>query len=124
MKAQLLLLTAAALLCLGSGVQAAPRTPNQVFIENVSAQAAARLVETGVSIPAEVRVRASISGDRLGAVQVIQSSGDFARDVAIEKALTKMRVRQAPAELGGRQIVIKLGAPLVEAKLQADAQPR
>jgi hypothetical protein len=112
MKAQLLVLTSAALLLTAGAVQAAPHNPHQLFIERVSAQADARLADVGVALTnSPVRIRTSISGDRLGTVQVVQSSGDPNVDRAIEKSLRKMPVSQAPAELAGRQLVLTLGSP-------------
>lgn len=119
MKATLVVLAAAGLLLGVEGVRAAPASLNQIYVAGVSAQADARLANAGVALPGRtVKVRGTLSGDRLVGARVVESTGDLATDRAVEDALRRMRTSPVPPELSGREITLTLGeAPIVQAKV-------
>jgi TonB family protein len=110
MQAQLLMLSAAGLL-LASTAHAAPSAEVRRFIDQTEAAADARLAERGVDLQGRTAaVRVTVGGDgRLYGVQVVRSTGSRETDDAIEDALRKLRVKDAPAMLSGAQVTLPLG---------------
>lgn len=119
MKATLVVLAAAGLLLGVEGVRAAPASLHQIYLAGVSAQADAKLANAGVTLPGRtVKVRATLSGNRLVGARVVDSTGDLATDRAVEGALRRMRTSPIPAELSGRDVTLTLGDPsIVQAKV-------
>jgi hypothetical protein len=116
MRAKLILLSAATLLLGAEAARAAPAAV-QTYIAGVSARADARLADVGAAVPAGVKVRAVVSGDRLQSVRVAEGTGDLAADRAVEQALRRLKVETAPPELSGREVVLTLGVPpIVQAR--------
>ncbi|WP_374469255.1 hypothetical protein [Phenylobacterium sp.] len=118
MRTKLLVLGVASLLLSVEGVRAAPAAFHQAYVASVSAQADAKLANSGVILPdGMVKVRGVLSGDRLQNVHLAESTGDLAADRAVEQALRRLKVAPVPAELAGRQVTLTLGAqPIVQAR--------
>jgi hypothetical protein len=107
MKAQLFMLTAAGLLA-ASAVQAAPRSPDELYLAAVGVHAHARLARDGLSFPSDtLQVRATLSGTRMVNVHV-EPTGDPKADKAIQKALSRMPLGDTPMTLDGTRIVVTL----------------
>jgi outer membrane biosynthesis protein TonB len=117
MKAQLLMLSAAGLLFAASASHAAPSELQQ-YLDRAHAQADRTLAAASVPLPGPVTVKAYVGGDgRLNNVHVIRTSGSRDADFAVEQALKRLAVADAPAPLVGATIKLTLGdAPIVQAK--------
>jgi len=91
-------------------------TPVQQFASRAEAQAQAKLGAAGVNLNGQsVAVRATVDGDgRLNAVHVVSSSGSHDTDAAIETALRKLTVANAPPALVGGAITLHLGTGAAE----------
>jgi TonB family protein len=90
----------------------AATTPVQQFASRAEAQAQAKLSAAGVNLNGQtVAVRAVVDGDgRLNAVHVVRSSGSHDTDAAVETALRKLTVADAPPALVGGAITLNLGS--------------
>jgi TonB family protein len=110
MKAQLFVLSAAALL-LATAVQAAP-SASERYIESTRLEAQARLTERGVDVSGKpLALRIGVGADRLSAVSVAKSSGSPELDAQAVSALRRLKTGPAPSELIGRAVVLSLGEP-------------
>jgi TonB family protein len=118
MKAQLLMLTAASLLFAGASAHAAPASALDQFVDRAHVQADSRLAAAGITPAAPVAVRATLGADgKLNGLRVTRSSGSRDTDYAVEQALKRMAVADAPAALIGANVTLTLGpAPIVQAK--------
>ena len=116
MKAQLLALSAAALL-LASQAHAAASAPVQHYLDDTRAAALQRLQSAGVDLSGQpAMIRAVVRSDgRLDGLRVVGTTGSRDKDDAIAEALRKMRGPDAPAELAGRELTLTLGGDLVRA---------
>jgi len=106
----LLVAAAGALLLAGSAAQATTSSVQQ-FAGRAEAQALVRLNAAGVDLNGHsVAVRATVDGDgHLNGVRVVRSSGSRDTDAAIEAALKKLPVADAPTALIGGAITFTLG---------------
>jgi len=104
------LLLASALLLAASAVQAAP-SALQRFQNQAEAQASASLAAAGVDLKGQpVEIRATVGGDgRLNGPHVLRSTGSRDTDAAIEAAVKKVSVADAPPVLAGNSVVLTLG---------------
>jgi TonB family protein len=104
------LLLAGALLLAASAVQAAP-SALQRFQTQAEAQASASLAAAGVDLKGQpVEIRATVGGDgRLNGAHVLRSTGSRDTDAAIEAAVKKVSVADAPPVLAGNSVVLTLG---------------
>ena len=107
MNTNLLVLSAAGLLLATGGAHADPNVIDRAYLASVAAQADARLANGGVQLPGVLRVTGELSGGRLSGVR-FKSTGDLATDDAVARALRKMPIAQAPAELSGRTVTLTL----------------
>ena len=108
MKAQLLMLSAAALLLAAQPASAA--TAVDRYIADTHADAAERLAERQVDLAGQtLTVRAGVAADRLKSVKVVKSTGSRDLDDAALAALRNLRTQAAPAELLGRDVTFTLG---------------
>jgi TonB family protein len=107
----LLLAGAGALLLAATAAQAGP-TELQRFQGQAEAQAQAKLGAAGVDLKGQpVEIRATVGGDgRLNGPHVVRSTGSRDTDAAVEAAVKKVSVADAPAALAGNTIVLTLGA--------------
>lgn len=112
MYTNLLVLSAAGLLLATGGAHAHPNAIDRAYLASVAAQADARLANTGVQLPGVLKVTAELEERRLGGVR-FKSTGDPATDDAVARALRKMPIGQAPAELSGRTVTLTLGPATV-----------
>jgi len=117
MKAQLLMLSAAALL---AGATAANAGPAEVrlYLDQAKAHADAQLAAAGVSLPGDLAVTVTVGGDgRLSGARVSHTSGSLEADQGAAAALRRLYVPDAPAELAGRKVTLTLSpAPIRQAK--------
>ena len=120
MKTQLLLLSAASLLFAAHTTQAAPSDLQQ-FADRAYAAAGQRLDAAHLDLSGQpVSVQAYVaSGGRLNGLRVTRSSGSRDTDYAVEQALKKLTVADAPSALIGSTLTLHLGAPPI---LQARAR--
>ncbi len=112
MKAQLLLLSAAALLLAAPlpGALAAPADV-QTYVASATADAGERLVARDVDLGERtVAVRGRVQADRLSGVRIVRSSGSAELDDQVVAALKNLRTDAAPVDLAGREITLTLGA--------------
>jgi hypothetical protein len=115
MNTNLLVLGAAGLLLASGGAHADPNAIDRAYLASVAAQADTRLANAGVQLPGPLRVTGELSGLRLSGVR-FKSTGDFATDDAVDRALRKMPIAQVPPELSGRTVTLTLGpAPVAVA---------
>ncbi|HEY8004026.1 MAG TPA: hypothetical protein VIE16_07350 [Phenylobacterium sp.] len=107
----LLLAGAGALLLAASAAQAAP-TELQRFQDQAVAQAQAKLGAAGVDLKGQpIQVRATVGSDgHIYSAHVIGSTGSHDTDVAVEAAVKKVVVADAPPLLSGNSVVLTLGA--------------
>lgn len=106
MKAQLLMLSAAALLAASAPALAADREV-QAFLDHAHAVADAKLVAAGVAPATDIKVRGTITGDGLiMGLHVVGSSGSHDNDYAVERALKRLNVGQPPTGLSGAQLTL------------------
>jgi TonB family protein len=121
MKTQLLAFSAAALVALSS-TAALARPDSQVtsFLKKVEAQADGRLAAAGVDLAGrKVTVKATVDADGLlYGVHVVRSSGSRDADYAIEQALHRLRVNDAPAQLAGADVTFVLDHGLQQASVR------
>jgi TonB family protein len=118
MKTQFLLLSAASLLFATHAAQAAPSDLQQ-FAQRAYAEAGQRLDAAHLDLSGQpVEVKAYVaSGGRLNGLRVSRSSGSRDTDYAVEQALKKLTVADAPPALIGSTLTLRLGAtPIVQAK--------
>ena len=108
MHTNLLVLSAVGLLLATGEVRAEPNIIDQTYLASVAAQADARLANTGVQLPGVLRVTAALTDRRLSGVR-FKSTGDLATDDAVDRALRRMPIARAPAELSGRTVILTLG---------------
>lgn len=109
MNTKLLVLGAAGLLLATGGVRAEPNVIDRAYLASVSAQADARLANSGVQLPGTLKVTGELSGQRLSGVR-FKSTGDLATDHAVDKALHRMPIAPVPPELSGRTVTLTLGS--------------
>lgn len=115
MNTNLLVLSAAGLLLASGGAHADPNAIDRAYLASVAAQADTRLANAGVQLPGALRVTGELSGQRLSGVR-FKSTGDFATDDAVNRALRRMPIAQVPPELSGRTVTLTLGpAPVAVA---------
>lgn len=117
MKPHHFLAGAAAVLLAASQARAA--SPElQAYVERAEAKADQLLRAAGVDIEHQsVAVRATVAADgRLKGTQVVRSSGSRDTDHAVEEALRKIVVTDAPVGLIGGAVTLNLGrAPMLRA---------
>jgi hypothetical protein len=112
MKAQLLMLSTAGLLLAAGASRAEPNPAIRDFLTGVAAQADARLSITCAALPGQtVRVRGAVSDGRLNGLRMAASTGDLNADQMILRSLRLMRVKDVPAELSGRELILTLRVP-------------
>ncbi|MFN3512745.1 MAG: energy transducer TonB [Phenylobacterium sp.] len=109
MKAQLLGLSAAALL-LAATAHAAPSAQQQQFVDRVNAQAAERLQERGVDLSGHtLRVKVGVGADRVSSVRLVSTSGSPELDAQAVAALRHLRIASPSTEWVGREVTLTLG---------------
>lgn len=121
MKTQLLALGAAGLLALSASVaHASPDAQVQSFLKKVEAQADGRLAAAGVDLAGRtVTVKATVDAEGfLYGVHVVRSSGSRDADYAVEQALHRLRVNDAPAQLAGADVTFVLDHGLKQASVR------
>jgi TonB family protein len=121
MKTQLLALGAATLLALSStAALASPDAQVQAFLKKVETQADGRLAAAGVDLTGRsVAVKATLdSQGLLYGVHVVRSSGSRDADYAVEQALHRLRVNDAPAQLAGADLTLVIDHGLRQASVR------
>ncbi|HSV02959.1 MAG TPA: hypothetical protein VLI41_07100 [Phenylobacterium sp.] len=108
MKAQLLMLGAAALLAASTPALGLDRAV-QSFIDHAQAAADAKLTAAGLAPSGDTKVRGTISADGLiTGLHVVGSSGSHDSDYAVEQALRRLNVGEPPTGLIGAQLTLDL----------------
>jgi TonB family protein len=118
MKTQLLAMGAAALVALSStAALASPDAQVQTFLKKVEAQADGRLAAAGVDLTGRtVTVKATVDAEGLlYGVHVVRSSGSRDADYAVEQALHRLRVNDAPTQLAGADVTFVIDHGLKQA---------
>ena len=118
MKAQLLMLSAAALLAGAATAAKAGPAEVRLYLDQAKARADAQLAAAGVSLPGDLAVTLTVGGDgRLTGARVSHTSGSLEADQGAAAALRRLYVPDAPAELAGRKVTLTLSpAPIRQAK--------
>ena len=109
MKAQLVTLSAAALIFASGAAKAADRQ-SQAYAEQATAAAAEQLRTAGVAVPDRgLALRATVGADgRLNAVRVIRTSGSLEADLQVARALRLLKVERPPSHLAGADLTLRL----------------
>lgn len=109
MKAQLIVLSAAALLL--AAQPAAAATAVERYIADTHADATERLAQRQVDLAGQtLTIKVGVAADRLKKVSVVKSTGSRDLDDKALEALRNLRTEAAPAELLGRDVTLTLGA--------------
>lgn len=115
MKAQLLMLGAAAFLAASAPALALDREV-QSFVDHAQAAADAKLASAGVAPTGDTEVRGTISADGLiTGLHVVRSSGSRDNDYAVERALKRLNVGEPPTGLIGAKLTLELAPAGLEA---------
>jgi len=116
MKALSLALSAAAILALGSAVNAAPRDVRD-YLDRAGAAAAKRVAAAGVDVGPGLDVKGRVNSDgSLSGLRVVKSSGSLETDQKAVAVLKRLRVPAPPNTLLGADVTVAVAKePVVQA---------
>jgi hypothetical protein len=115
-KSTILMLSAVGLFLAAGASHAAPRQL-EAYLDQASADTAARLESNGVTPAAPVRVKARIGADGRVSIVELAGSGSLEGDLKVRQALRGLRVASPPPELAGREVSFNVGpAALLQAR--------